>query len=148
MATVPEALDQEREYPESWLWDEDGDHVAGRFVKFDRASTRDYGMKAILVLDVDGTKRSIWLTATVLHNKLRDEVAGRPGRNLNPGERVSIRRLDRTPGEGGRQGYWRFQVLFPDRPELTAADVFELDEATAEAESERPGVRQDDDIPF
>ena len=150
--TVAESSAEEREYPESWRWDEDGDHVAGRFVGFDRASTRDYGQKAILVLDVDGTKRSVWLTQTVLYNKVRDEVASRPSKNLDQGERVSIRRLEQTPGEGGRQGYWKFRVLFPDRPELTATDVFELDNnaQTGSAAPSQPASssENEDDIPF
>jgi hypothetical protein len=154
MATVPEQA-EEREYPESWMWDEDGDRVSGRFVRFDRAPTRDYGMKAILVLDVDGVPRSVWLTATVLFNKVRDEVASRPKRNLEPGEQVSIKRLEKTKGEGGRQGYWKFQVLFPDRPQATTEEIFDLDQGTdipepkELAESSQPAAgSQDEDIPF
>ncbi len=144
------ATNEEREFPESWIWSEHGEHVAGRFVGFDRASTREYGPKAILVLDVDGAKRSVWLTQTVLYNRVRDEVAKRPSRNLDPGERVSIRRLEKTEGENGRQGYWKFRVLFPDRPELTAADVLELDEGLVkyEQEEEPSPSSEADDVPF
>jgi hypothetical protein len=142
MTTLPQAPDEEREYPESWFWDNDGDHVLGRFVRFDRGQTRDYGMKPIIVLDVDGTLRSIWLTGVVLLNRIRDEVAKRPNQNLEPGERVSIKRLEKTKAEGGRQGYWKFQILFPDRPEPTVSEILELD-----GPPEQPG-EQDDGIPF
>ena len=145
--------DEEREFPESWIWSEHGDHVAGQFVAFDRGQTKEFGTKAILVLDVDGVKRSVWLTQTVLFNRVRDEVAKRPSKNLNPGERVSIRRLEKTQGEKGRQGYWKFRVLFPDRPELTAADVLELDDGPVAYKQEEttepsPGDADGDDTPF
>jgi hypothetical protein len=146
----------EREYPESWFWEKDGDHITGRFVRFDRAPTKDYGMKAILVLDVDGILRSVWLTATVLYNKVRDEVASRPNQNLEPGERISIKRLEKTEGEGSRQGYWKFQVLFPDRPEPTTSELFDLDQGPVTYETEKAPAKldqpaagsQDDDIPW
>jgi hypothetical protein len=147
MATIPEAPadGKEREYPESWIWDEDGDHVSGRFVRFDQASTRDYGKRAILVLHVDGVPRSIWLNGVVLLNRVRDEVASRVKRDLDPGERVSIRRLEKTKGEGGRQGYWKFQILFPDRPEPSVSQILDLDGVETEPESKRDA---DDGIPF
>jgi Bifunctional DNA primase/polymerase, N-terminal len=52
-----------------------------------------------------GVERSIWLVQTVLFNRVPEEVAERPTQNLDPGERVVIRRLEKTKGEGGRQGY-------------------------------------------
>jgi hypothetical protein len=149
MTTVPEQA-EEREHPESWFWDSDGDSVLGRFIRFDRAPTKDYGMKAILVLDVAGVPRSVWLTATVLFNRVRDEVASRPNRNLEPGEQVSIRRLGKTKGEGGRQGYWKFQVLFPDRPQATTEEIFDLGTEQEEAAESTPPAAgsQGDEIPF
>jgi hypothetical protein len=145
------------EYPRSWIWEEDGDSVAGTFVRFSQGMTRDYGPKAILVLLVDGVERSLWLTQTVLFGRVRDEVASRPSKNLDQGERVVLRRLKKTQGEGGRQGYWKFRTLFPDRPEPSVSEILDLeDESIAQQSGEvdengdaKPAKpSQDDDIPF
>ena len=45
-------------YPESWIFGEDGDLVSGTFLRFDEGTTRDYGPKVIIVLDVAGQSGS------------------------------------------------------------------------------------------
>ena len=120
------------EYPKSWIFDEDGDLVEGTFVKFDRASTRDYGAKVILVLDVAGVERSIWLTQTVLFGQVRDELQKRPAKTLEPGERVVVKRLGKKDGANGRS-YWNFRVLFPDAPVPSTSEMFGLDGGRAAA---------------
>jgi hypothetical protein len=94
MATkqVTKAYDESAEFPESWIWEDDGPLVSGRFVRFDRGRTKDYGDKVIVVLDVDGEQRSVWLMTTVLHGKLHDELEQRPGHRLESGERITIKR--------------------------------------------------------
>jgi hypothetical protein len=115
------------EYPAAWKFDEDGSLVAGTFVKFDKGETKEYGSRVILVLDVDGTERAVWLSQLALFSRVRDELNRRPSKTLEPGERVVIKRLEKKMGENGRE-YWPFQVLFPDRPELSTTDLFNLDE--------------------
>jgi hypothetical protein len=68
MATLTEGTD-ETSYPESWLWSEHGDLVAGTFLRFDEGMTKEYGAKVIAVLVVDGAERGIWLTQQALHSK-------------------------------------------------------------------------------
>jgi hypothetical protein len=150
MENVAQPEDREQEYPESWIWDTDGNYVLGRYVRFSQGPTRDYGRRPILVLDVDGAQRSIWLNGVVLLNRIRDEVATRPSRDLTPGERVSIRRLEKTKGEGGRQGYWKFSVQFPDKPEPSAEEILFANDGLTPEGTGQPVLSssQGDDIPF
>jgi hypothetical protein len=139
----------ELSHPETWLWDDHGDVCTGRFVRFDKAATRDYGKKLILVLDVDGQERSVWLLQTALFNQIRDEVAERPNRNLSVGERVTIHRLPKTKTEDGNRSYHPFRSYFPDRPALDVASEFELDNpAKPETAPDSQADGADDDIPF
>ncbi len=107
MTSVPDTQpaqtdDKATGYPETWKFAEHGDLVAGTFVRFDEGPTRDYGMRVILVLDVDGAERSIWLSQTALFNKVRDELNRRTSKTLEPGERVVIQRHEKTTSENGR----------------------------------------------
>lgn len=165
MTSVPDTQnDVATGYPETWKFAEHGDLVAGTFVRFDEGPTRDYGLKVILVLDVDGVERSVWLSQTALFNKVKDELNRRTSNTLEPGERVIVQRHGKTTSENGRS-YWPFAVSFPDRPEKSTADLFGLDEGhvkepgrlptpevegarlpTPEAES--APVDPDDGIPF
>jgi hypothetical protein len=127
-------------YPETWLWDEHGDVCAGRFVRFDKAATRDYGKKLIMILEVDGLERSIWLLQTALYERIRDELSERPDHKLSSGERVAIHRLAETTTQDGKRSYRPFRIYFPDRPELDVASEFGL----VESEQSRvmPELRQ------
>ena len=95
MTSVPETqLAQSGEatgYPQTWKFGDHGDVVAGTFVRFDEGPTREYGMRVILVLEVGGRERSIWLSQTALFNKVRDELNRRTSKTLDPGERVGGR---------------------------------------------------------
>lgn len=153
MATVPNTAD-ELEFPQSWIFDEDGDQVAGTYVRFDRGQTKEFGSKVIVVLNVDGAERSIWLTQTAVYSKFRQELENRSSQTLEPGERVFIRRGEKVKGKNDRE-YWAFVVAFPDRPELSARDLFELDPGLVKKEEKKeptePGsgdVGPDGDIPF
>jgi hypothetical protein len=127
--------------------------VAGTFVRFDEGPTRDYGMRVILVLDVDGRERSVWLAQTALFNKVRDELNRRTSKALDLGERVVVQRHEKTTSENGRE-YWPFTVSFPDRPEKSTTDLFGLvDEGLVRYEKTEPEEPEkkagpDDDIPF
>jgi hypothetical protein len=123
----PAQNDEATGYPETWKFGEHGDLVAGTFVRFDEGPTRDYGMKVILVLDVDGRERSIWLSQTALFNKVKNELNRRTSKTLEPGERVVVQRHEKTTSENGRS-YWPFAVSFTDRPEKSTSELFDLDE--------------------
>src|SRR5262249_38518367 len=115
------------DYPETWLWDQHGDVCSGTFVRFDKAATREYGKKLILILEVDGRERSIWLLQTALKERIRDELRERSDRRLAVGERVAIHRLAETTTQDGKRSYRPFRIYFPDRPELDLDREFELD---------------------
>jgi hypothetical protein len=125
--------------------------VAGTFVHFDEGATRDYRMRVILVLDVDGAERSIWLSQTALFNKVKDKLNRRTSKTLKPSERVVVQRHEKTTSENGRS-YWPFVVSFPDRPEKSTTDLFGLDEGLVRYEKTEPASEQpeeaDDGIPF
>ena len=59
-------------HPTSWRWDTDGHAVRGTYVRMDEAAT-DYGRKAIVVLDVAGEERSVWLFEAATVSKFRDQ---------------------------------------------------------------------------
>ena len=145
--TVPEQAD-ELEYPQSWIFDEDGELVAGTFVKFDEGQTKEYGSRVILVLEVDGQERGVWLSQMALFSRVRDELNRRTSKTLEPGERVVIQRHEKKKGKNDRE-YWPFTVAFPDRPAKTTSDLFELDEGLVRNEEPAKGdVGPDGDIPF
>jgi hypothetical protein len=114
-------------YPETWLWGEHGEVCSGTFVRFDKAPTREYGNKLILILAVDGRERSIWLLQTALKQRIRDELRDRSDRRLAVGERVAIHRLAETTTQDGKRSYRPFRIYFADRPELDLDREFELD---------------------
>jgi hypothetical protein len=147
--TSSASAEQSGEYPEAWFWDEHGACVRGTFVRFARGQTRDYGKKVIAVLDVDGELRSIWLTATVLFGKFRDELLDRPGHRLEPGERITVKRLDKVESAEARGDYWNFAVLFHDSPRPSESDLFGFADDDP-GSSEEPAARKqaDDGIPF
>jgi hypothetical protein len=137
-------------HPSSWRWDEDGRSVRGTYVRMDEAAT-DYGRSAIVVLDVGGEERSVWLFEAAIVSKFRDELAKRPSGDFTAGERVEIDRgADKVESANGRS-YWPYRVRFPDAPKRSAASILGIG-----AESEHP-VDDDsqfasdpasDDIPF
>ena len=130
------------EFPRGWRWDDDGDTVEGTFVEFDEGPTA-YGDRPIIVVEVDGENRSVWLFETALQSRFADEVAKRPTGDLTAGERISIRRGDMVTSGTGRD-YRSFKVRFPDRPKRKAAEI--LGAPTTEPD----GTENDegDDLPF
>jgi hypothetical protein len=146
-----DAGEGESSYPETWLWDEHGDVCSGGFVRFDKAATREYGKKLILVLEVDGQERSVWLLQTALFERIRDELSDRPNRQLAPGEQVAIKRRAETKTKDGERSYRPFQVYFPDRPELDLAREFDLTgpkPGLVPVSEQKDSSDVDDDIPF
>src|SRR5438034_1020679 len=102
-------------FPVTWRWDEHGHTIHGLYVRMDEAVT-DYGRKAILVLDVDGEERSIWLFDSALVSKFQEQLATRATGDFTPGERILIERgAEKVESANGRR-YWPYKVRFPDAP--------------------------------
>src|SRR5829696_8026424 len=102
-------------FPRSWRWDEDGRRVEGTFVRMDRGPT-EYGQRPIVVLDVGGVERSVWLNTDVVKAKFRDELVRRGGRRFDVGERLSVERAAEKKTSAAGRDYWPFWVKFPDAP--------------------------------
>ena len=140
MATT-EAYVETGEFPQSWLWDHDGEAVSGTFVGFTRGQTRDFGPKVIVVLDVEGERRSIWLNTTVLHGRFRDELQQRPEHRLCEGEQITIRRLAKVESPDAIGPYWKFRVVFHDAPKPTVDELFDLDDEPPPEQAPGPKPR-------
>ena len=69
------AKQETSEYPAWWDWDDDkdGDTIEGRFVRAGRGFTAN-GDRPFVVLDVEGTERTVWLHHGVLQNIFAREV--------------------------------------------------------------------------
>lgn len=125
-------------FPAYWDWQADGLAVEGTFVKMDQGPTA-YGTRPILILDVDGVERSVWVNTDALRSKLADELKRRKARNFDVGERIIVRRGAEKKMSANDRGYWPFYVKFLDAPELDAAGILEVDD-------DEPA--EQDDIPF
>jgi hypothetical protein len=152
VATIDEATADQKQYPRSWLFDEDGDVCAGTFVRFDRGPTKGYGKKTIAVLEVTGEERSVWLYQAALYGGFRDEIADRRGHELVAGERVVIERGGMKRNEDGSREYRDFTVYFPDRPQPSTEELFPDLDAPRRVEGPEKtgddGSDGKDDIPF
>jgi hypothetical protein len=135
--TVTESHDGD--YPRSWRFDEDGLRIAGTYVEMNEGPS-EYGRRAICVLDVDGEKRSLWLTQEALIAKFRDELERRELADFTAGERIMVERGSEKKQSANGRGYWPFTVRFPDAPQKPAAELLG---ASAERDE-----TQTDDVPF
>jgi hypothetical protein len=134
----------DNEYPRNWRWEEDGDTLAGTFVEITEGPT-SYGDKPIVVLEVDGERRSIWLFETAVQNRFADEVRKRASGDLTVGERITIVRGEMVTSGTGRN-YRAFKVRFPDRPKRKASEI--LGAPTHEPEPPANESEDDDELPF
>lgn len=144
-ATKREQNNAGSDFPRNWRWDEDGDDVVGRYVRIDEAPT-SYGEKPIVVLEINGEERSVWLLETALRNRVADEVAKRPSGDLTPGERVVIHRGDKKRSAAGRE-YRAFTARFPDARKRSAMEILGASSEPV-AEIESGASRDGDGIPF
>jgi hypothetical protein len=134
----------ETDFPRNWRWDDDGDEIAGTFLEIDEGPTA-YGTKPILILEVEGEPRSVWLLETAIQSRFADEVAKRPSRDLTVGERIHIRRGDIVTSGTGRD-YRAFKVRFPDRPKRKATEILGKPAGESPEADEEPN--EDDELPF
>jgi hypothetical protein len=140
-----EAYDDFGEFPESWIWDQNGEMVSGAFVEFTRGQTRDFGPKPIVVLEVDGQRRSIWLNTAVLFRRFKDELQQRPEHRLVEGEQITIRRLNKVESPDAIGPYWKFRVVFQSSPEPSVDEMFgPRRRATTRAASGTKAGREED----
>jgi hypothetical protein len=134
------------------MWDEDGDLLAGTFVKADRAPTR-YGPRTVVVLDVDGEQRSVWLLNEALFNQFKKEIQSRPDRKLTLSERVVVQRLGTRESQSTGHNYVDFRAHFPDRPQPTLEQLWgdDVNAGQPKATVDQPKAGDagpDSDIPF
>lgn len=122
------------DYPKRWVFDEgskgdatwvDGELVDGRFVRFDQGRT-EFGVKPIVILEVDGVERSLWLLHDALFNRVRDELQRRSMPELVLGERIAIRKHpDKTRSKNDRS-YQGYDVMFLEAPAPDVERLFNL----------------------
>lgn len=92
-----------------------------------------YGRCPIIVLDVEGERRSVWLTQTALRSKFAEELERRGAADFTPGEPVSIERATEMKESGTGKRYWPFSVAFGNAPTKTAAAILAGTETVAPA---------------
>jgi len=141
--TTTAAPGEGSDFPQSWKFDEDGNSVTGTYLRMDEGTT-SYGSKPIVVLDVDGEERSVWLSQTALRSKFADELARRHASDFDPGERISISRAKEKKTAASGHAYWPFTVIFHNAPKRDAASILGIDEDDATADDDG----EDDGIPF
>lgn len=127
----------EKDYPESWIPENEGDNLVGVFVGLDSGRT-PFGPAWIVVLDCNGTHRSIWL----LHEALRSQfLQAKPV----SGELVAVsyrgRRKAKNPTPGRSDTYHDYRVAV-DRGGEASAATWEAIEGSTEAPA------TEDEIPF
>jgi len=136
------ATNTETGYPRSWRFDEDGLTVEGVYTGVTSAPSK-YGPVPVIYLNIGGEPRSIWLTATALRSRFRDELARRGTTDFESGEQIRIEREPEQRTSGSGNSYWAFKVTFLDRQPATAAEILASDGGVA-----GPVSAADDDIPF
>ncbi|HEY8776311.1 MAG TPA: hypothetical protein VIM33_07510 [Gaiellaceae bacterium] len=134
------------DFPRNWIFDEDGDAVAGAFVRLEEGQTKDYGPRPIVILNIAGEERSVWLFDTVIRNQFADEVRTR---QLAAGERITVKRLGKVKSETTGREYRSYATTFHDRPQKSQAEILGAPvapEPIAAAASAQGNT--DDSIPF
>jgi hypothetical protein len=146
--TQAPASEQPADYPANWLFDEHGDVVEGRYVELSEAPTRQGGLSPIVVLDVDGAHRSVWLLHEALRSSFREELERRGEPDFVSGERIVIERKGKKTSEAGRE-YMDYRVRFLDRPTRSATSILGVGGSRPEPEeSSEESADDPDDVPF
>jgi hypothetical protein len=146
--TEAPAQPEKSKYPETWRWEDDGDVIEGTYVELSEAHTRfDRETRPILILDVDGKRRTVWLFHTALQSRLREELEKRPGNELRVGEPIRIERLGEKESEDGFR-YMNYRVEFAESPKRSGLEILGEAEAPVKQQQENGDGEPDDDIPF
>jgi hypothetical protein len=146
MTIAPAQSNVASEYPARWDWKTDGPTVDGVYVETTEGHTV-HGARAVLVVKIGDTPRSIWVNEVPLQMRLRDELRRRRAADFDAGERIVITRG--TEKRETSNGYmaWPFRVKFPDQPKRAALDIIGGGDEP-DAEPELPADTPDDSIPF
>jgi hypothetical protein len=151
MSIAPVQSNGELEYPATWRWDEHGHTLEGLYVRMEEGATDGYGRKPIVILNVDGQERSVWLFDAALVSKFRDQLATRPAGDFDVGERVAIERgAEKVKSATSDRRYWPYKVRFPDAPQRSAGDILgtRIDRAKPELPPDGSAVDADSDDPI
>ena len=162
-AQEEKASGEEQDFPRNWVWEEDGKDLGdrwrlseGRYVSAGRGRT-SRGKRGVLILEVDGEERTVWLFHSPLLDKIREELEDRGERELVVGERLTIDRYkEMQTSQSTGQPYVPYRVRFHDSPEQSLWDVLGGSKASADTtvdpesdENVGDDAGQDgDDIPF
>lgn len=150
METVANSTESNSEsgYPPAWRFGEEGDIVEAAFVRFTTGPTKDYGRKPIVVLNIDGAERSVWLLHDVLFQAFRRELQTRPSKTLEQDESISIRLLGKKQNEEKTRSYTDYRTTFHDSPEESTESIFGLDDEQEGGPEPSSESAQDDGVPF
>ena len=147
------------EYPATFVWEDDAEdlddryRVEGTFVALEEGPTAQ-GTRPILVLEVDGVPRSLWVLHGPFHDKLRDELERRAVPEFTVGERMVFERWkEKATSESTGRSYTPYKAWFLDRPKRAAVDILgaakkDSDVVADESDFVPNGSGQDSDIPF
>lgn len=121
-----------RENPESWVWDEDGDEIAGHFRGHDIGTMKDKTEVPIRIIETkDGRYRSLWLFESP--QELRRVFDDLDEDGLEEGDYVIVRRQPKRQFTDEKSGERRYFVPFAGT-RISAAELAEPDgEASDEA---------------
>jgi hypothetical protein len=122
----------ERANPQSWMWDEHGDELAGHFVDYDEATTREgESVRVALFRTPDDSYRSLWLfESPKMLVELFDEHQPKPG------DYCIIRRYAKRKTVDGERSYWPFAMAVVPADDGRAADPVKTAQAPL---GENPG---------
>ncbi len=96
----------ERENPQSWVWDDDGNELAGRLLGDDTGKTRDGDSVPIKIIRTDdGAARSLWLFESP---KMLPELFAE--NHPSVGDYVMVRRYPKRKTQDGERTYWPFAM--------------------------------------
>lgn len=93
-------------FPATWIASEDGDEIAGKFVRLDSGFGKDGAECPIVVLEADGSEWGVWLWQKVLRNQFK---------RLRPKAGELVRVVYRGKRRGERFTYHDFDVTAPER---------------------------------
>lgn len=148
----------EREHPKPWIWDDDGEIVAGVYVGAGTAELRDgTEVPTRTIKTEDAGYRTVWLFKSP--QDLRRVMDALDAEGLAEGDYVMVQRYPKRQFTDERTGEKKFFVPF-EGTRIPAAELgqaapaapasvhapLEVDEADAQAEAEREAAEAE--IPF
>jgi hypothetical protein len=134
-------------YPETISFDP-GDRIEGRFLRLERGRTREGAERAIAILQVGDSERSLWLHEVALRERMR-ELRPEAGELL-----VIVKGREKKESAAGRW-YWPISVSMPERPSGDDGPIGwddpllgGVEQPSADRPTSPAQANNDDDIPF